>query len=173
MADQPEPSPHHRADVEVSQDGDKVTLKAPDGGVTLNSEEAQELASRIFEAAMLAGGEDPVESDRVRIPMQYLRLAAERFSAPEGDTQTAPNSDEPEGHNAEVHCWIKDQTQSNAIHIAIGSITEEGWFVQEIIEHENVSRTNFADTDYLEYFEQALTQAEVFLFEIDEDTEGK
>ncbi len=176
MADQPEISPHHRADVEVSQDGAKVTLKAPDGGTTLTSDEAQELASRIFEAAARAGGEDPVENDWVRLPMQYLRLAAERLDfTPEGDENKvpAPNSDEPEGRNAEVHCWIKDQTQSNAMHIAAGCVAEHGWFIQEVVEHESVSRTDFADTDYLQYFEQALIDSEVFLYEIEEDTEGK
>jgi hypothetical protein len=59
MTDKPEGSPHHRADVEVAQDGDKVTLKAPAEGVTLTGDEAQELAGRIFEAAMLANGDDP------------------------------------------------------------------------------------------------------------------
>jgi len=57
MTDKPEYSPHHRADVQVSQDGDKVSLKAPAEGVALTADEAQELASRIFEAAMLANGD--------------------------------------------------------------------------------------------------------------------
>ncbi len=175
MSDQPETSPHHRADVEVSQDGAKVTLKAPAAGATLTAAEAEHLASRIIEAAARAGGEDPVENDWVRLPMQYLRFAAERFDlTPEGDDpKPAPSSDEPQGRNCEVHCWIQGQTQSNAMHIAIGSVTEEGWFVQEVIEHETVSRADFADTDYLEYYEKALVESEVFLFEIEEDTEGK
>ena len=176
MSSQPEASPHHRADVEVSQDGDKVTLKAPAGGTTLTSDQAQELASRIFEAAARAGGDDPVENDWVRLPMQYLRLAAERLDfAPEGDENKvpAPNSDEPDGSTAEVHCWIKDQTQGNAMHIAAGNIAEHGWYVAEVIEHRTATRAEFADTEYLQYFEQALVDSEVFLYEIEEDdTEG-
>ncbi len=165
------------ADIEVTHAGDKVTVKAPADGATLSATEAQELASRIFEAAARAGGEDPVENDWVRLPMQYLRLAAERLDfTPEGDADKvpAPNSDEPDGRNAEVHCWIKDQTQNNAMHIAAGCVAEHGWFIQEVVEHESVSRTDFADTDYLQYFEQAIIDAEVFLYEIEEDeTEGK
>ena len=92
MADQPEYSPHHRADVEVSQDGDKVTLKAPADGATLTADEAHELASRVFEASALARGEDPEESDIVRVAMQYMRLAAERLEF-EGDGAPADGED--------------------------------------------------------------------------------
>ncbi len=164
------------ADIEVTHAGDKVTVKAPADGATLSATEAQELASRIFEAAARAGGEDPVEKDWVRLPMQYLRLAAERLDfAPEGDDANkvpAPDSDEPDGRTAEVHCWIKEQTQSNAMHIAAGCVAEHGWFIQEVIEQESVTRADFADTDYLQYFEQAITDSEVFLYEIEEDEPG-
>src|SRR4051812_16813257 len=89
MADQPEYSAHHRADVEVSQDGDAVKLTAPTGGVALTADEAQELASRLFEAAMLANGDDPGENDWARVPMQYVRVAAERM---EFDVEAASRS---------------------------------------------------------------------------------
>ena len=164
-------------DIEVTHDGDKVRLTAPAAGATLTAAEAQELAARIFEAAARAGGEDPVENDWVRIPMQYLRLAAERldFGADgEGDDDNkvpAPNSDEPDGRAAEVHCWIKEQTQANAMYIAAGMIAEHGWFVQEVIEHEAATRADFADGDYLQYYEQAVTDGEVFLYEIEEETD--
>ncbi|MFM8273564.1 MAG: hypothetical protein ACKODX_14725 [Gemmata sp.] len=164
------------ADIEVSHSGDKVTLKAPAGEASLSAAEAQQLAGRIFEAAARANGDDPVENDWVRLPMQYLRLAAERLDfSPEGDDANkvpAPNSDEPDGHTAEVHCWIKDQTQSNAMHIAAGCVAEHGWFIQEVIEQESVTRDDFADAEYLQYYEQALTDSEVFLYEIDEDEPG-
>lgn len=163
--------PNQRADIEVSHEGDKVKLKAPDGGTALTAVEAQELAGRIFEAAARANGDDPVENDWVRIPMQYLRVAAERldFDA-DGDENKvpAPNSDEPQGSTAEVHCWIKDQTQGNALHIASGNIAEHGWFIAEVLEHTPVTRAE-VDADYLQYFEQALTESEVFLYEIDEE----
>lgn len=179
MADQPEYSPHHRADVEVSQDGDKVTLKAPAEGVALTGSEAQELASRIFEAAMLANGDDPEENDWVRIPMQYIRAAAQRLEIdaegpgeakrPEPDDEDA---DMGNAKSAEVHCWIKDQTQRNAMHVAAGWIAEHGWFVLEVIEQHPVTRDDFTDTEYLQYFEQALIDSEVFLYEL-EETEGE
>src|SRR5688572_26765703 len=125
MAEQPEYSVHHRADVEVSQDGNKVKLKAPADGVTLTADEAQELAGRIFEASARATGEDPEENDWVRIPMQYIRAAAERMEFNiEGGEPVQPNDDPDMGDatSAEVHCWIKDQTQRNAMHIAAGWI---------------------------------------------------
>jgi hypothetical protein len=179
MVEQPEYSPHHRADVEVSQDGDKVTLKAPAGGVALTADEAQELASRIFEAAALATGEDPEERDWVRIPMQYVRVAAERLEF-EIEGQPAPpsedDSDMGDAKTAEVHCWIKDQTQRNAMHVAAGWIAEHGWVIGEVIDQRPVARADFADTEYLQYFEQALIDSEVFLYEIEEpeseETEG-
>ncbi|MBN9118765.1 MAG: hypothetical protein J0I06_06335 [Planctomycetes bacterium] len=174
MTDKPEASPHHRADVAVSQDADKVTLKAPAGGATLTADEAQELASRIFEAAMLANGDDPEENDWVRVPMQYVRVAAERMEFNiDGGEAVSPNPDPEMGDakNAEVHCWIKDQTLRNAMHIAAGSIAEHGWVIGEVIEQRPVSRADFTDPEYLQYFEQALIDSEVFLYEL-EETEG-
>ena len=173
MADQPEYSPHHRADVEVSQDGDKVTVKAPAGGATLTADEAHELAGRVLEASALARGEDPEENDWVRVPMQYMRVAAERleFDAEGGETPAAAD-DEPDdmagATDAEVHCWITDQTQRNAMHVAAGWVAEHGWVITEVIEQRPVTRADFTDTEYLQYFEQALTDSEVFLYEIEE-----
>jgi len=169
MADQPEYSPHHRADVLVSQDADKVTLKAPAEGVTLTADEAQELASRIFEAAMRSGGEDPEENDLVRVSMQYLRVAAERMELNvEGEAAPPEDPEMGDATSAEIHCWIKDQTLRNAMHIAAGSIAEHGWVVLEVIEQNAVSRANFTDSEYLQYFEQALIDSEVFLYELEE-----
>ncbi len=177
MTDRPEYSVHHRADVQVSQDGDKITLKAPAEGVTLTADEALELASRVFEASMMAGGEDPAENDWVRIPMQYVRVAAERMELNiEGEEPPAEDSEMGDATDAEVHCWIKDQTLRNAMHIAAGSIAEHGWAVLEVIEQRPVRREDFTDTEYLQYFEQALIDSEVFLYELEEpdgeDTEG-
>ena len=180
MADQPEYSPHHRADVEVSQDGDKVTVKAPAGGATLTADEANELAGRVYEASALARGEDPDEADLVRVPMQYMRVAAERleFDAEGGETPAPADGPDDMGDatDAEVHCWIRDQTQRNAMHVAAGWVAEHGWVITEVIEQRPVTRADFADTEYLQYFEQALTDSEVFLYEIEEaesdETEG-
>jgi hypothetical protein len=176
MSEQRESSPHHRADVEVAQDGDTVTLKAPAGGVALTADEAQELASRIFEASALAAGEDPEENDWVRLPMQYLRASAERMELglegqPEAPAAGAEDDDLSSGTAAEVHCWIKDQTQRNAMHIAAGWVAEHGWAIGELVEQRPVTRKDFADTEYLQYFEQALLDGEVFLYEIERDDE--
>jgi hypothetical protein len=175
MTDKRQDSPHHRADVEVSQDGDKVTLKAP-AAVTLNADEAKELAGRLFEASALARGEDPEENDWLPAPMHYLVVAAERmeFTIGDGDEPVAPNPDPEMGNakNAEVHCWIKDQTLRNAMHIAAGSIAEHGWVMSEVLDQRRVTRADFTDTEYLQYYEQALTDSEVFLYEL-EDTEGE
>lgn len=160
-----------RADIEVTSDGDKVKLKAPDGGTTLTAGEAQELASRLFDAASRATGDNPEENDWVRIPMQYLQVSAERLDfSGEGDENKvpAPNSDEPDGSTATVHCWIKDQTQGNALHIASGNIAEHGWFISEVLEHAPVKREDM-EGDYLEYYDKAVAESEVFLYEIDED----
>jgi hypothetical protein len=176
MSEQHEFSPHHRADVEVAQEGDKVTLKAPAGGVALTADEAQELASRLFEASALATGENPEENDWVRLPMQYLRAAAERLDFEVEGQPGAPPVVADTGEagldgatDAEVHCWIKDQTQRNAMHIAAGWVAEHGWMIGELIEQRRVSRADFADTEYLQYFEQALIDGEVFLYEIEQD----
>jgi len=155
----------------VSQDGDKVKLKAPAEGVTLNTNEAQELASRLFEASVWAQGEDPEENDWVRIPMQYIRVAAERMEFDTGDGEVMKPNDDPEmgdAKSAEVHCWIKDQTQRNAMHVAAGWIAEHGWVVLEVIEQNAVTRADFTGTEYLQYFEQALIDSEVFLYELEE-----
>jgi hypothetical protein len=174
MADETEHTIHTRNDVEVTHNLGKVSLKTPTSDTTLTPDEAQTLASRLLENAALANGDDPIENDWVRIPMQYLRVFAERLpfslETPDDDAQRvpAPNSDEPDGHTAEVHCWIKDQTQSNAMHIAAGCVAEHGWMITEVLEHEVVSRTDFAETDLLPYYEQALVDSEVFLYEIEE-----
>jgi hypothetical protein len=126
MAEQQEFSPHHRADVDVFQDGSVVTLKVQAGDITLTADEAQELASRIFEASALASGADPGEKGWVRLPMQYIRAEVERLDfggQPEEASVETGETDDPEMNAARVavvHCWIKDQTQQNAMHIASG-----------------------------------------------------
>lgn len=175
MSDKREDSPHRRADVEVSQEGDRVTLKAPAAGATLSADEAKELAGRLYEASVRARGDDPDENDWLPVPMHYLVVAAERMEFTIGDAgePVSPNPDPEMGDakNAEVHCWIRDQTLRNAMHIAAGSIAEHGWVLSEVLDQRRVARADFADTEYLQYYEQALTEGEVFLYEL-EDTEG-
>ena len=170
-----EHSPHRRDDVEVSQSGDAITLKAPPGGVTMNVDESLDLAGRLVEACMRASGADPAESDTVRIPMQHIHVAAERLAEDgdgEGEVAAGPaEEDLSDARFAEVHCWIRDQTQRNAMHIAAGWIAEHGWVITEVLDQKPVTRDDFADTDYLPYYEQALTDSEVFLYEVEDESE--
>lgn len=158
-----------RAEIEVTQDAQTITLKVPEGAAHLTPSEATELAGQLLEAAMLAQGTDPDEADVARVPMQYVVVQAERLPL------EVPDSDEPDelrgATRAEVHCWIKDQTHRNGLHIIAGTVAEHGWVVTEIVEQAAVSRADF-EGEYLQYFEQALTDSEVFLYEI-EDAEGE
>ncbi len=43
--------------------------------------------------------------------------------------------------------------------------------IGELLEQRPVARSDFAATDYLQYFEQALTDGELFLYEIEDDGE--
>jgi hypothetical protein len=158
--------------VDVSHTDDSVTLKVGSETARLSAEEAEHLARLIVDAAARAGGLDPEENDWVRIPMQYIRVAAERLDTG-GEPADGEAPDTGDAKAAEVHCWIKGQTHRNAMHIATGWIAEHGWFIEEVIEHEAVTGDDFADTEYLPYYEQALTDSEVFLYEIEEsETEG-
>jgi hypothetical protein len=164
-----EPEFPQRAEIEVTLDAQTIALKVPGGAANLTATEANEVAGQLLEAAMLAQGTDPDEADVARVPMQYVIVQAERLPL------EVAESDEPDelrgATRAEVHCWIKDQTHRNGLHIIAGTVAEHGWVVTEIVEQAAVSRDDF-EGEYLQYFEQALTESEVFLYEI-EDAEGE
>lgn len=93
-----------------------------------------------------------------RIPMQFLVISA--FQDPETE------HDESYG-GAHVSCWIRDQTERNAPHIARGWIEECGWIVDTIEEHYPITAEDYSDRpDSFQYFEQALTDGEVFVFNV-------
>jgi hypothetical protein len=171
-----EPNPNRRADIEVSPDADKVALRVPGGAAALSAVEAQE-AGRPHLRGRGPGQRRRPGRERLGPPADAVpALAAEKMDVgDDGEDPNrvpAPNSDEPDGDAAEVHCWIKDQTQANAMHIAAGSVAEHGWFISEVLEHQPVSRADFAADDaqeYLQYYEQALAEGEVFLYEFSED----
>lgn len=174
MSEEQELSPHHRADVIVTQDGTSVTLKTPAGGVTLTVNQAQAVAARLIDAAAVANDEEPEENENARIPMQYIHVSAERLEYEvEGSESSALPTDEEMGDAkwAEVHCWIRDQTARNAMHVVTGNIAEHGWVVTEVFEQIPVMRDDFTETEYLPYYEQALLDSEVFLYEIEDETE--
>lgn len=91
-----------------------------------------------------------------RIPMQYLIIGAAQD----------PTFDHDEVFGgAAVGCWIKDQTKDNAYHIAKGRIENQGWVVLELEEQKLISEEDYeSDGEGKEYFEQALTDDEVFVF---------
>jgi hypothetical protein len=91
-----------------------------------------------------------------QIPMQYLIIEA----APD------PTYDHQENYaGSSVGCWIKDQTETNASHIARGWIEAQGWVVLELTDQHPVTAETYKDkTEGREYFEQALIDSEVFVF---------
>ena len=174
MAEQQDDSPRREPDVAVEQDGDKITLRTARDSVSLTADEAMRVASYLVEAAARADGQDPEENDTVRIPMQYIRAAAEKLDAEvEGAEPAADEVDEElaGAKAAEVHAWIRDQTARNAMHVAAGWVAEHGWVIAEVIEQVAVTRDDVAETEYLQYYEQALTHSEVFLYEIEDESE--
>ena len=88
-------------------------------------------------------------------------IFSRNYITPEADTA------ERLGATALAHCWVRGQTKKNAFHVAIGWISEDGWVPTELVEQRAVTRDDFEGTEDLSYFEQALTDGEVFKFEID------
>ena len=95
-------------------------------------------------------------SDHERIPMQYLIIDA---------VQDRTHAHEKEYGGASVGCWIKNQTKKNAYLIAKGWIEERGWAVLSLEEQYTVSEEMYrGKTEGKQYFEQALIDDEVFVF---------
>ena len=149
----------------VNEDG-HISLRAvgeKGEALELNAEEAQFLASNLFEFALHCQYSEAQleEQDWVRIPMQYLHIYAEQ--------------DPDFGHDenfagADVECWIKDQTAKNAYLIAKGWIEEAGWKCVELEEQGQISRDNHEEDD-VEYYDQALIDEQVFVFNVFSDEE--
>lgn len=152
--------------VRVAVDGKMVTLQIGDARFDLSIAEARYAASRLIEAAAAADGLEPEKEDWDRLPMQYLLVEAERV-----DDETDGDSRDTVPQIAEVHCWVKDQTRRNALHVAEGWIAGCGWVVTKVIEQRCVGPADFAGTKRLRYYEQALLDEEVFLFETDAGNE--
>ncbi len=154
--------PVDKIGIQVQPNG--VELSLPQSPTFLTIPEAQGVAVALLKAGETAAAAfDPVNPPQTRLPMQYLQIEA-----------VTDNSDSPEEQAEQgiVHCWIRDQSPDNAVYIAVGWISSEGWDVLQILEHKPVSATDFQDSDLLEYYEQALVDNEVFVFEIvDEDEE--
>ena len=66
---------------------------------------------------------------------------------------------------AYVDCYIKDQTQRNALHIAKGWIADNGWEPLAVEEQREISEKDYPQSsEGREYVQQALTDEEVFVF---------
>lgn len=93
---------------------------------------------------------------QTRIPMQYLIIDAEQ-------NEDFEHSERLGG--ASVGCWIKNQTEENAYLISKGIIEKSGWKVIRLDEQYPISEADYGDKpEGREYFEQALTDEEVFVF---------
>jgi hypothetical protein len=91
-----------------------------------------------------------------RIPMHYLIIEA---------VQDPMHRHEEEYAGASVGCWIKNQTRKNACLIAKGWIEEHGWVVLSLEDQQVVSEGDYTDkSEGREYFEQALVDEQVFVF---------
>ena len=73
----------------------------------------------------------------------------------------------PQIRSTSVRCWVSCQTRANALYVATGWIQEEGWTITALIEQREVMRTDYAGHDEEHYYAQALTDGEVFVFEMD------
>jgi hypothetical protein len=150
------PFPGDKLRLENLPDG--VKLHLPQKTVFLSADEALGVASALVEAASLAGGNDPEELDWRRVPVQFLQFEAEQDC--EDDSKT-------EGKFASVRCWISGQTRANAVYVASGWIMDNGWTVTDLVEQREVTRADYAGTEDEQYYEQVLTDGEVFVFEVD------
>lgn len=64
-----------------------------------------------------------------------------------------------------INCWIERPTLEEAEHVARSDIEAEGWIVGNPEEAHAVDRSTYANNPVgMEYFEQALTDKEVFVF---------
>lgn len=95
-------------------------------------------------------------SEHDRIPMQFLIIGA---------AQDPTFSHEEDYGGASVGCWIKNQTRKNAYLVAKGWIEDHGWVPLSLEDQHPVSKADYDDdTKGRRYFEQALTDEEVFVF---------
>lgn len=137
----------------VAVEGQKVRLTVPAGGAVMTEDEALRLAREV----VLAGSQlsDPTGEAATRWrrwPMQYLRFEAEPVEG---------------GPTVFVHGWVADQSEANAVFITIGNIEAgEEYRATELSEQRSCGIEDYPEgDDFRPYFEQALTDGEVFLFE--------
>jgi hypothetical protein len=158
------------SDLRVQSANGAVQLSLGDTSVSLSPDETLELSRQLTESLLqleATAEPDSEASEQMRVPMQLLVLAAERDPDAEGP------KDEDAADRALIYCWIKGQTRMNAIHIAVGSVNETDWIVTDLKEHQAVKREDFAGDDFEQYFDQALTDEEVFLYLVGDTEEDE
>lgn len=139
---------------------DQIRLEMGAASPILSVAEARTVAAALAEAAAVLDGLNPEDHDWRRLPMQYIHFKVEADEA-------VKRKDRPRGLSGGVHCWIKEQTHTNAFHVACGWVTDDDWIVTEMTEHREVFRSEYEGTEYLTYYEQALLDDEVFLTELE------
>jgi hypothetical protein len=88
--------------------------------------------------------------------MQLLRVDAK---------QRADYPHEKRYAGACVDCYIKDQTVTNAPHVPRGWIFDTGWDAIDLEEQREITLEDYAeDSEGRGFFEQALTDEEVFVY---------
>jgi hypothetical protein len=164
--DFPFPTPNDRIRVDVVPPN--VTVRIAAETATLSSDEALGLSSAMAEAATRAtqGNEETDDMDVRLIPMQYLKIESEQI----GEDTPIEDGDDVVGPTATVHVWIRGQTFKNGQFIATGLIEEDDlWVPVELLEQREVQRAEFLESDFLPYFDQALTDGEVIVIETPEE----
>lgn len=126
----------------------------------MSPEDARAFASAIYEAANMAEGVRRDHPNWFRRFMQYLILDIKTHS--EAVREGTPS------RTGRAHCWVKDQTQTNAFHIAVGWLADDDWVVASVIEHRDVTRDSFLESPLSRYYDQALTDEQVFFYDLDE-----
>ena|ERR1700685_404791 len=95
-------------------------------------------------------------SEHERVPMQYLIINAAQD----------PTFEHKLAHGgAIVGCWIKNQSKKNAYLVANGWIEDHGWVSLSLEDQYPVSEDDYKmKSEGKQYFEQALIDEEVFVF---------
>ncbi|AQA18791.1 hypothetical protein BST95_11625 [Halioglobus japonicus] len=65
---------------------------------------------------------------------------------------------------AYVNCWINQAMPKSAEEQARLDIESHGWAIRTLEEKSLVAREDYAESDNLEYYEQALIDGEVYVF---------
>ena len=101
------------------------------------------------------------------IPMQLIQIHAR---------QNPGYAHEKRYAGAYIDCYIKDQTEKNALYAAKGWVADNGWEPITVDEQREISEADYEEgSEGRDYVRQALTDEEVFVYyvyERDDDAEA-